>query len=85
MKRMKELEEENRRLKEMYAEDRLVSEIRKEALEVKYQGHLAVKAEARHDVSIRIVCRAFAISGPAIAISENSATRMLRLQIGCCG
>ena len=28
MKRLKELEEENRRLKKMYAEERLVSEIR---------------------------------------------------------
>ena len=36
MKRMKGLEEENRRLKKMYAEERLVSEIRKEALEGKY-------------------------------------------------
>ena len=35
MKRMKELEEENRRLKKMYAEERLKSEIRKEALEGK--------------------------------------------------
>jgi len=36
MKRMKELEEENRRLKKMCAEERLKSEIRKEALEGKY-------------------------------------------------
>ena len=36
MKRMKELEEENRRLKKMYAEERLKSEIRKEALEGKW-------------------------------------------------
>lgn len=36
MKRMKELEEENRRLKKMYAEERIKSEIRKEALEGKY-------------------------------------------------
>jgi putative transposase len=36
MKRLKELEEENRRLKKMYAEERLVSEIRKEALEGKW-------------------------------------------------
>ena len=35
MKRLKELEEENRRLKKMYAEERLMSEIRKEALEGK--------------------------------------------------
>ena len=33
MKRMKELEDENRRLKKMYAEERLVSEIRKEVIE----------------------------------------------------
>lgn len=34
--RLKELETENRRLKKMYAEERLKSEIRKEALEGKY-------------------------------------------------
>ena len=33
MKRMKELEDENPRLKKMYAEERIKSEIRKEALE----------------------------------------------------
>ena len=36
MARLKELEEENRRLKKMYAEERLIAEIRKEALEGKY-------------------------------------------------
>ena len=36
MKRMKELEDENRRLKKMYAEEKLKSEIRKEALEGKW-------------------------------------------------
>ena len=36
MARLKELEDENRRLKKMYAEERLMSEIRKEALEGKY-------------------------------------------------
>jgi len=35
MARLKELEEENRRLKKMYAEERLKAEIRKEALEGK--------------------------------------------------
>ena len=34
--RLKELESENRRLKKMYAEERIKSEIRKEALEGKY-------------------------------------------------
>ena len=36
MKRMKELEEENRRLKKMYAEERLKSEIVQEVLEKKW-------------------------------------------------
>ncbi len=36
MTRMKELEDENRRLKKMYAEERLKSELRKEALEKKW-------------------------------------------------
>ena len=36
MKRMKELEAENARLKKMYAEERLKSEIRQEALEGKW-------------------------------------------------
>ena len=35
MARLKELEEENRRLKKMYAEERLKAEIRQEALEGK--------------------------------------------------
>jgi len=35
MKRLKELETENRRLKKMYAEERLKAEIRQEALEGK--------------------------------------------------
>jgi len=36
MSRMKELEEENQRLKKMYAEERLKSEIRKDAFEGKW-------------------------------------------------
>ena len=36
MKRMKELEEENRRLKKMHAEERLKAEIATEALEKKW-------------------------------------------------
>ena len=36
MKRMKELEEENRRLKKMYAEEKLKAEIVKEALEKRW-------------------------------------------------
>ena len=36
IKRMKELEDENRRLKKMYAEERPKAELRKEALEGKW-------------------------------------------------
>ena len=36
MKRLKELEAENKRLKKMYAEERIKSELRKEALEGKW-------------------------------------------------
>lgn len=36
MARLKELKDENRRLKKMYAEERLKSELRKEALEKKW-------------------------------------------------
>ena len=43
MKRLKELEAENQRLKKMYAEERLKAEIRQEALEGKLSSHLDVK------------------------------------------
>lgn len=36
MKRMKELEDENRRLKKMYAEEKFKAEIRQEVIEGKY-------------------------------------------------
>ena len=36
MRRMKELENENRRLKKMYAEERLKAEIAREAIEKKW-------------------------------------------------
>ena len=39
MFRMKELEEENRRLKKMYLEEKLKAEIVLEALEKKWRGH----------------------------------------------
>lgn len=41
MARMKELEEENRRLKKMYAEERLKAEIIHEAMAKKLQSHLS--------------------------------------------
>ncbi len=43
MKRLKELEDENRRLKKMYAEEKLKANIREEALAKKWQGHRGEK------------------------------------------
>ncbi|GAB4036922.1 hypothetical protein GCM10028774_30600 [Spirosoma jeollabukense] len=43
VKRLKELEDENRRLKKMYAELSLQNEVIKEALAKKWQGLLSVE------------------------------------------
>ena len=43
MKRMKELEDENRRLKKMYADERLKAEMVQEALAKKWWGHLGAE------------------------------------------
>ncbi len=42
MKRLKELEAENKRLKKMYAEAKLGQDILKEAMAKKWYGHLLV-------------------------------------------
>jgi putative transposase len=60
MSRMKELEEENRRLKKMYLEENLQAEIVSEALEKK-SGE-AKKVVADRGVCIRVACVAFRIS-----------------------
>ena len=43
MTRLKELEDENRRLKKMYAEERLKAEIIQEAMAKKWCSHLSVE------------------------------------------
>ena len=43
IKRMKDLEAENQRLKKMYAESKMDADILKDALAGKYRGHLSVK------------------------------------------
>ena len=43
MKRMKELEDEDRRLKKMYADERLKAEMVQETLAKKWRGHLGAK------------------------------------------
>ncbi len=51
MSRMKDLEEENRRLKKMYLEGKLKAEIVSEALEKKWWGHLAEGGIAKKAVA----------------------------------
>ena len=43
MKRLKELEDENRRLKKMYTEERIKADIARDALQKKWQGHLIAR------------------------------------------
>ncbi|MCK9505961.1 MAG: IS3 family transposase [Porticoccaceae bacterium] len=67
MSRLKELEDENRRLKKMYAEERLKSELRKEALGKKVvkpcqRRELAKAAVDQQGVSIRVACETYGIS-----------------------
>ncbi|MDX6851588.1 IS3 family transposase [Gilvimarinus sp. SDUM040013] len=67
MARLKELEEENRRLKKMYAEERLKAEIVQEALPKKVVKPSRLKEVAQDavkhkDVSIRVACAAVGIS-----------------------
>ncbi|WIO73920.1 IS3 family transposase [Porticoccaceae bacterium LTM1] len=67
MKRLKELEAENARLKKMYAEERIKAELRQEALEGKpvrpsCRKAMAQKAVQRDGISIRLACATFGIS-----------------------
>jgi len=64
MKRMKELRDENRRLKKMYAEERLKAE-------------MVQKVTSAYGASIRLVCLTFGISEtcyryPPILSDENA-------------
>ena len=61
---MKTIEDENRRLKRMYADLSMQADQLKEALGKKItrpfqRREMAVKAVARHKVSIALACRAF--------------------------
>ena len=84
---LKKLESENRRLKKMYAEERLKAEIHQEALEGKLSRHLNVeKSRLQRDVSIRFVCHCLNISvatyyyKPRLsAVNQQIADWLLRL------
>ncbi len=67
MSRMKELEDENRRLKKMYLEEKLKEEIVAEALEKKvvrpsHRREMAKRAVSERGTCIRVACQVFAIS-----------------------
>jgi putative transposase len=68
MKQMKELENENRRLKRMYAEERIKAEIRKEALEGKLKGISATRDGERRGKSVRLNVR---LACERLGISET--------------
>jgi putative transposase len=67
MARLKELEEENRRLKKMHAEERLKAEILKEKLSKKvikpsHRLEMAQQAVHTRGMTVCVACAAFAIS-----------------------
>ncbi|HDL8287348.1 TPA: IS3 family transposase [Yersinia enterocolitica] len=67
MARLKELEDENRRLKKMYAEERLKAEIIQEAMGKKVvkpsrRKLMAQDAVKRRNVSVRFACQLFVVS-----------------------
>lgn len=87
MSRMKGLEAENARLREMYVEEKLKAELRTEALEKKWWGHLV---EARWP-STWCASVGFQYAGPArwltsarlaTGTSASAASRTMRLQTG---
>lgn len=71
MRRMKELEDEDRRLKKKYAEERFEAEITKEIIEkiIKpaQRRDLAKSARTEYQVSIRIACDVLSISATCFA------------------
>ena len=78
MKRMKELEDENRRLKKMYAEEKLKAEIAREVIKK------VVKPSRRKEMAHAFVwsARSFPSVRLAIIMKHNYRMKMLRLPIG---
>jgi putative transposase len=87
MSRMKELEEENRRLKKMYLEEKLKAEIVAEALEKKWSGHLAEgrwpRRRSQSEVrAFGLPVRRFASANPATATSVSLMLKTTKWPIG---
>ena len=89
MTRLKELEDENRRLKKMYAEERLKAEIVTEALAKKWSGSLnTVRGPSRRSRTQASAygwrVRPFASVKPVTGIRQRPHTRTSRSPTGCC-
>jgi putative transposase len=87
MSRMKDLEEENRRLKKMYPEEKLKAEIVSEALEKRWLGHLVEgrwpsRRSQSEVLAFGLHARRFALANPATARSASSMLKMMRWPIG---
>ena len=87
MSRMKELEEENRRLKKMYLEEKLKAEIMAEALEKKAlrpsrRGEMSKKAVTERGACIRVACAAFRISESCYRYERSSMLKTTKWPIG---
>lgn len=62
MARMKKLEEENRRLKKMYVEERLKAEIFKKMVAPSQRREMAQWAVTDGAATVKLACQAFGIS-----------------------
>lgn len=90
IKRFKELEAKNTRLKKMYAEERIKAEIRKDALEGKLEGHLNgatwPKRRLRRMASRSVLLVSVCVSArSAIAMKRSWMLRINGLRTGSFG
>lgn len=80
VKRLKELEDKNNRLKKMYAEEKLISDVCKEGFEsvvTPFQrNEMAERAKAEFDVSIRVACLAITVSESCYQCQAHCPPRM---------
>jgi len=72
MKRMRELEDESRRSKNMYLEEKLIAEIArgssKKFVKPARRRGLAKQVESEYGISVRVACSALSISATCYAI-----------------
>ena len=81
MKRVKELEDENRRLKKMYADERLKAEMVQEALAKKWWGRLGAKRWPRRQRRHMALLLAWSASHSASAKAATAISRYYRMKM----